>query len=310
VTQPDLLPLPEPVPACLPDASVVVCSRNRPAFLAEVVNSILCGEEVPPELIIVDQSDTPNQRLADLRPPRACEIRYLRPGSIGLSRANNAGAAAARHEIIVFTHDDVLVAPGWYAALVSGLLSAGPRAVVCGRVLAGASEVAGSFVPVISTDGRPDVYVGRVGADVLYPMNLALYRAALREVGGFDERLGPGTPFPGAEDNDLGLRLLEAGFRIVHAPQAVVQHRAWRGDREFLPLRWTYGQAQGAFYVKYLSLRDGHMFGRLRWDLDRHLRRVPGRVLFGARRAALGDIVYVAGLLWGMAHWLLLNHRK
>jgi GT2 family glycosyltransferase len=134
---------------------------------------------------------------------------------------------------------------------------------------------------------------------------MALHRSAIDEVGGFDERLGPGTRYHTAEDNDFGYRLLEAGYRIVYVPEAVVRHRAWRSEREFVRLRWTYGRGQGAFYAKHLQLTDHYMLGRAWWDLRRHAQRIPARIRLQYRRGAVADAVYCTALLSGMAQWLL-----
>jgi len=48
-----------PLPAPLPPASLVLCTRNRPPLLADTLRSILDGEEVPAEIVVVDQSDEP-----------------------------------------------------------------------------------------------------------------------------------------------------------------------------------------------------------------------------------------------------------
>ena len=59
------------------------------------------------------------------------------------------------------------------------------------------------------------------------------------------------THLPGAY-----FRLLEAGYRIVYSPEAVLFHRAWRTPQSYLPLRWAYGVALGGFFAKHLTLRD------------------------------------------------------
>src|SRR5512145_1379429 len=104
-------------PLNLPATSLIICSRNRPDLLTELVASILQGEEVPTELIVVDDSDSPNVRLQSLVTDRPCEICYLWSRSVGLSRANNTGIATARYDLIVFTQDDVLVTRTWFGKL-------------------------------------------------------------------------------------------------------------------------------------------------------------------------------------------------
>ena len=130
---------------------------------------------------------------------------------MGLSRANNDAIAAARHDLLVFTQDDVLVAPTWFGTLVRALMEAGQRSVVTEKVLPGKPQHwrASRHQPRPTTSQN---YKGRIGVDVLYIQNMAMYRSTIEEVGWFDQRLGPGTTFPSAEDNDFGFRLLNPGI--------------------------------------------------------------------------------------------------
>jgi GT2 family glycosyltransferase len=292
----------------LPATSLIIPSRDRPEFLLTAVKSILQGDEVPSEIVIIDQSKAPNPALATLTTHRMCDIHYLSTQSVGLSHANNKGIATARHDVLAFTHDDVLVTPAWFGALIRALLRAGPRSVVTGQVLLTEAETPGGFQVTIKVDEAPAVYVGRVAKDVLLPLNMAMHRSAIDEVGSFDVRLGPGTPFPGAEDNDLGFRLLEAGYRIIYVPQAVLYHRAWRSAQDYLRLRWGYGRAQGAFFAKYLSLKNRYMLGRLGKDVGHYVYTCFRRIRH-ERRRAYGDAVYVLGILSGAMQWLLTQQR-
>ena len=294
--------------AQLPPASLIICSRNRRELLAETVESILRGNALPNELIIVDQSDVPHPALSSTRPVRGCTIKYLWTRSIGLSLANNVGIAATRQDILVFTHDDVLVTPAWFSTLVLALVAAGPRTVVTGKVLPTEAEGPDTFVPWSKVDDIPATHEGRLQTDVLLPLNMAMYRRAIEEVGGFDVRLGPGTRFPAAEDNDVGFRLLEGGYRIVYVPEAALFHRAWRPTRDYLGLRWSYGRGQGAYYAKYLSLRDRHMLKRMVWNVKNRLLQAVFR-LRRERLRATGDALYALGILSGAAEWLLTQRR-
>jgi GT2 family glycosyltransferase len=272
------------------------------------VYSILACAVVPTELIVVDQSDRSNPALVALAAERASSMRYLWCQSVGLSRANNIGVAHAAHAIVAFTHDDVLAPPTWYGELIAALCAAGPQSVVTGQVLPAPNAGAGGFAPSTKVDSLPAVYAGRIGIDVLFPMNMAMERAALAAVGGFDERLGPGTPFPAAEDNDFGYRLLEAGYRICYAPTAALYHRAWRQPRDYLRLRWNYGRGQGAYYAKHFDLRDRYMLRRMAINFKNHC--LEGlRQIGPQRRVAYGCAIYNFGLLSGAAQWLFL-YRK
>jgi GT2 family glycosyltransferase len=293
----------------LPPVSVIIASRDRPQMLADVIRSVLAGRVTPDELVIVDQSARPQPDVGDLDQPDGCRVRYVRPGTVGLSRANNAGARLAAHEVLVFTHDDVLVDSTWLAALLAAHMDLGSDVVVTGRVAATEPEQEGAFAPALRDDVKPASYFGRLGFDVLKPMNVLITKQTFLGVGGFDERLGPGTPFPGAEDADLGFRLLEAGHRIDYRPEAVVRHRAWRPSGDYFPLRWRYGLALGAFYAKHMHLRDPHVVGRAARDVGRRIRAFPGRVR-GEGRRALGDPVFVCANVVGAAKWVIRERRS
>jgi GT2 family glycosyltransferase len=288
-------------------ASAILCSRNRPAMLADAVAAILRGVDVPSELIVVDQSDAAHPTLPALATDRPCAIRYIRAHSAGLSRAGNLGVSLARHDWLVFAHDDVLVTPMWFRSLVAAAVTAGRRAVVTGRVLPTGARAPGYFAPSLKVDPVGATYQGRIGADVLFPMNMAMHRSALAAVGGFDARLGPGTAFPAAEDNDLCHRLLEAGFAIVYAPDAVVYHRAWRRSRDHVPLYWGYGRGQGAFYAKHLRATDWYVARRLARDVLCSLAGVLVQARRGRWQQAMAHAAYALGILSGAAQWLLLR---
>jgi O-antigen biosynthesis protein len=298
------------VRASLPPTSLIIGSRNRPDLLLECVHSILQGEELPSELCIIDQSDAPHPTLPHLKADRACDIRYLWTQSVGSSRARNAGIAAARHDILAFTDDDMIVPASWFRALIRALIDDGRRAVVTGRVLQGPVEGSGGFAPSLKTDDVPAIYEGRVGKDVLWSGNMAIFRSAMADVGSFDEQLGTGSRFPSSGDNDLGFRLLEAGYRIRYVPEAVIYHRAWRTQEDQVRIDWSYGRGQGAYYAKYFSLADPYMLKRMIGDIVYHVRATPRRVWRRQPYRLLSDAVYVLGILSGAVEWLWTQRRK
>src|SRR5690606_2409380 len=99
--------------------TVAICTWNRSFLLARTLEQ-LGALIVPPglrwELLVVDNasSDDTSQVLQGYlgRLP----LRVVREERPGLSNARNAAIRAARGEYIIWTDDDVLVAPGWLAA--------------------------------------------------------------------------------------------------------------------------------------------------------------------------------------------------
>ncbi len=295
--------------ATLPASSLIISSRNRHALLTSTVESVLAADVLPTELIVVDQSDAPDAELAQLQ-HADCAIRYLWSATIGASSGRNTGAAQARYPVLVFIDDDMHVAADWYAPLVQAVVEAGPDAAVTGCVLPGKAEGPHGFVIAVHAWEAPRVYSGRIGRDILASGHMAMYRSTLESVGGLDERLGPGTPFPGAEDNDLGFRLLEAGCRIIYVPDSVIYHRPWRTTGHYVPLFWNYGRGQGAFYAKHLRLGDWYMLGRVRQDVGRYLRLLPRRIWHRELLQLAGSTATLVGVFVGGAQWLLTVQRS
>jgi GT2 family glycosyltransferase len=282
--------------------SVVICSRDRPALLGDAVESVLAGEVLPGELVVVDQSHRPHPTL---RPGLVggCEVRYLQSTEIGLSRARNAGIHASRHPIVVFLDDDVLVDRTWLGNLVGDLRRSGPRAVVTGQVRPVEHDGSRGYQLSVKVDEAPAVYEGRIGRDMLFAGNMAIFRSAFDEVGLFDVRLGAGSRFPSSEDNDFGFRLLEAGYRIAYVPSAVVHHRTWRTRAGFIALSWHYGRGQGAFYAKYWRSPDGYARGRMAADARHQLTSAPRKLARGRIVPLVGGAAFLAGVGAGAIEW-------
>lgn len=125
----------------------------------------------------------------------------------GPAGARNRGWQAARGSIVAFTDDDCLPDRNWLSA---GLAAMAEADAVTGR----------TFVPVPDrpTDYERDV-AGLATAEFI-TANCFVRRSALQRVGGFDERFTSAW----REDSDLHFSLLESGFRVIRAEQAVVVH--------------------------------------------------------------------------------------
>jgi GT2 family glycosyltransferase len=290
-------------------SSLIISSRDRHSLLAAAVKSVMAGTAVPDELIVVDQSESPSPELSQIAATVPSWLRYTLSDERGLSRGRNLGIALARGQWLCFIDDDVVVTRDWFARLSDAMERVGTRTVITGRVLGGEPEQVGAFAPSLALAEEPFVYRGRPGKDVLHPHNMAVPRTAFDEIGLFDARFGTGSRFPSSEDNDLGFRLLEAGYAIAYDPTIIATHRAWRTPRALLPVRWSYGRGQGAYFLKHATARDRYMLRRLQEDLWRHVKRVPGRATQNVREAA-GDLVYSAGVIVGAIEWLASTRRR
>jgi len=280
------------------EASVVIATRDRPDALGVAVESILAADRVPAELIVADQS---TREPPPLPSNDTVELVHLRLRSVGSSRGRNAAIAVARHEVLVFTDDDVKVERDWLSRLVEPLLASEERTAVTGAVLAPDEGAVQGHVPSLTYRTEPETFSGRPFADPLFPNNMAMRRRAFDEVGLFDDRFGGGTVFPAAEDSDFGYRLLEAGYRIEFVPDAVLYHFGARQGMDLLRLNWGYGRGQGAFYAKHMSLSDRYMLRRFGRNAAFRVRMMSRA--FRGDRQALREGVYLIGLFSGALGW-------
>src|SRR5688572_26192154 len=98
-----------------PAISVVISTRNRVAYLPEVLRSLAAQESADPfEVIVVDNGSTDGTGpfLAEWcrTNPRFRTASEPRPG---LSRGKNAGIRLARGNLLLFTDDDMRLDPRW-----------------------------------------------------------------------------------------------------------------------------------------------------------------------------------------------------
>jgi len=287
-----------------PTSSLIIPTRNRSRLVLDMIQSVLQGDELPDEILVADQSDTCDRALQSFAAAQRCSIKYLWTESRGLSRGRNLGAAASESDVLVFADDDMLAARDWYRELMQVARARGLQTAITGRVLPGAVEVLGGWIPSLVIGERPAVYRGRLDTDILAGGHMAVWRRTFNAVGRFDERLGAGSKYASAEDNDLGFRLLGDGYTIEYVPQAVLYHRAWRPSRDFLRVAWTYGQGKAGYYCKHFSVHDPYMLRRLIRDIGRRVLSAPWNLRHN-RRELVGDIAYVTALLNGVVQWTL-----
>src|SRR6185312_15143490 len=119
------------------DVSVIVCTRNRSDALArllERLEQLVVPAGVRWELIVVDNGSTDGTAALLASPPRTLPMRVVNELTCGLSRARNAGLAAATGDLLLMTDDDCLPDPQWLAVMRDEFARAPSLGVLGGRV--------------------------------------------------------------------------------------------------------------------------------------------------------------------------------
>jgi GT2 family glycosyltransferase len=278
-------------PGGLPALSIVVCTRNRVAQLKRCVEAVLAVTTAHDwELVLVDNASTDGTwdylaSLADQRGLPASITTVVEPIP-GLAAARNRGWRAARGGIVAFTDDDCYIAPDFVDSMVQVFVDHPEIGFAGGRILLFDDR---DCRITIQESPRPVRFPPRtfLAAGEVQGANMAFTRAALEQVGGFDERLGAGTPFP-CEDIDAVAAVLWAGVPGVYHPKPVVyHHHGRRMPDEVESLMRSYDAGRGAYLAKYLLRADSRMtylrasLGSLRRDCTGAVRRgrLPRRSL-------------------------------
>lgn len=199
--------------------SLTMATRGRTAEVAEFLDSLLAQGRDDVEVIIVDQNG--DDRLAPVvaRYAERLPLTWVRSDRANACHARNLGLARSRGEIVGFPDDDCLY-PSGLLARVDAAFAADPALDVLTG--AAASPEGGLSSGRWRPDGGP-ITPANAWTSVI-EFNLFLRRETALTLGGFDERLGPGTPLGSAEGNDLVLRAIGAGSKAVYDPDLRVAH--------------------------------------------------------------------------------------
>jgi GT2 family glycosyltransferase len=215
------------------ETSVVICTRDRPDALARCLASFSQQTLFPTQIIVVDNASTDGRTRAVAY---AAAAEYIREDRPGLDVARNAGARAARGEIVAYTDDDVHLHPRWLERLVRAFDKPEVMAVT-GLVLPAELATAAQrhfetfwgfgrgyrrkdFGPnFFAADRLHGCRVWEIGAGA----SMAFRRRTFEIAGLFDERLDVGAAGCSG-DSEYWHRVLTHGGVCRYEPSAVVYH--------------------------------------------------------------------------------------
>lgn len=238
--------------------SVIICTRNRRIALAGCLSSIFTAAARAAsvgrvELIVVDNgsSDGTSAAVALMAQSASIPVILMREERAGLSYARNTGMAAASGTYMVFTDDDCQLSPDYFLELARHYASDDLLTIRGGRVDLGDPADA----PVtIRTQPDPDWYHPcRPPGGFIQGCNMVIPREAANRIGGFDTRMGAGSPLHAAEDADYIVRAYTLGIAVAYVPDMQVLHfHGRRGTAAVKKILRNYNIGNGALYAKHL----------------------------------------------------------
>ena len=257
-----------PAPLSLPHGvTVIIPSRTGKELLQAQLPGLLA--QAPNQIVVVDNGSTDDTAAWLAASYPQIEVVHS-PAPLSFARAVNRGIARARCSHICLLNNDMLLEPGFFAALqrafteVPDLFSAtaqirfqpGIRREETGKTVF--AQAMPEDFPVRCDEPLP----GEDGTYVLYGSGgCSLYDTAkLRALGNVDEVYDPAY----VEDLDLGYRAWQRGWPNVYVAGAVVEHRHRATTTRF----YTEDQLAYILEINYLrfvacAVSDSKVFRRL-----------------------------------------------
>lgn len=226
--------------------SVIIATFDRRESLSACLACVL-AQDVPDDryeiVVVVDGShDGTREMLASLPDPG--RVIVVDQPNRGQSAARNAGARAAKGDLLLFLDDDLTCDAGLVSAHLA-MHSGREARLVFGRMRHESGPPHRGFAERQSGTLLGDYYLRldqdpcpRWPDDAWVGPNCSLPRAVFLGSGGYDERRFARR----MEDVDLGLRLWKAGLAFRFAPQAITWHRWTKTDEQC----WRDAESDGA----------------------------------------------------------------
>jgi GT2 family glycosyltransferase len=256
-----------------PQVSVIVPSYRRREQLLKVLDQLVVQTFQPQQVFVVDASPQVEQ-LTDFQiagyPQWLIYRRYEGPGNA--SRQRNEALKNCTGDLVLFLDDDVVFSADLIGKYVAAFQETGADAIngvvlIPGEQLSQQPKLLNTIPIQYPGAANYQAYDGMIETHVICSANLAVTRAALAAVGGFDEQL-----YGTRDDVDLGLRLAKQGFRVLHHNGPQLLHLMARGSgsrsaemgREWATANLFYFQFRH-YWLRY----RGWLMVRTLWDYCR-----------------------------------------
>jgi GT2 family glycosyltransferase len=226
-----------------PKVSVVVCSYNGARTLRDCLRSLEKIAYPDYEVIFVDDGSTDNSQEIVRDFPN---VRNIVQPNKGLSVARNVGIQASTGEVVAFTDSDCMADADWLYHLVHTLQSSASFAAVGGpNISPPATDWIQATVAV--APGSPShVLLTDTVAEHVPGCNMAYYKWALEQIGGFDPEYRKA-----GDDVDVCWRIMERGYQIGFAAAAVVWHYRRFTVQAYFGQQEGYGEAEALLRYKH-----------------------------------------------------------
>jgi GT2 family glycosyltransferase len=207
--------------------SVVFPTIDRDDILIDSLSDVLAQDYPSFEIIVVDQTKSPNQKVLEFVRKNPAKIKYIHILERGSPNARNVAARNAKGELLLFFDDDIKIPQTDFIAKHVQNYTDQKVGLVGGRVVEVSGLQRGSKKEVgkLKYWGLKKIthFDSTIRQDIDHALggNFSVQKKIFDEVGGFK------TIYRGnahLEETDFSLRVKRAGYRLVFEPKAMLKH--------------------------------------------------------------------------------------
>ncbi len=285
--------------------AVLIATLNRPDSIRDVVASVLNNTYKDFELIIVDQSaNNKTQEIVEGYISVDKRVRYLPMTTTGKTKGLNYGIRNCNADIIAMTDDDCMVSKDWIEKIVATFMDYPDLALLFGSVEASSYDTTKGIIPAyLPSEERFFKLHSRfinsgIGANMVIRENI------FDTVGGFDEKLGAGTPLT-AYEYDFFYRVRKKGFEVGILPSLKVVHYGLKRFEDLPKMGQRAVMGHSAISFKYI--RGGDLGGvcMFFWGLINLYLLFSHHALFGYKHFLFPRVLALIGLLFVVIYFAL-----
>ena len=220
--------------------SVILTTKNEEKNIGDLLESLLNQEE-PYEVLVVDSDSTDKtQEIVKIYSKKKKNIRLLiHPGT--RAESMNYGIQKSTGNAIAFIGGDDIADKNWIKDIREALNDSD---IVAGKLISKKYDRFGKV---------SNVKFFHKGINISYPGANTIYKKeVLSKLGGFD------SWFFSAEDLELNLRAVDAGYKIVYNEKPKVYYRPRNNPFDFIRQSFWYGAGRKLLGLKHGSIWQSH----------------------------------------------------
>jgi glycosyltransferase involved in cell wall biosynthesis len=246
--------------------SVILTTKNEEKNIKVLLESLMSQEE-PYEVLVVDSDSTDKtQEIVKNYSKKNKNIKLIiHPGT--RAKSMNQGIKQATGDAVAFIGGDDQADKNWIQEIRKALKDAD---IIVGKLISKGDTRVKSI---------ENVKFFHNGMNISYPgTNTTYKKEILDKIGGFDPW------FSSAEDLDINLRAVDAGYKIKENDKAIVYYRPRETPLKFLRQSFWYGYGR-----KLMGLKHGRV-----WENHSTTDVIKNQIsVFGFTRLLIGFIGYI-----------------